>query len=113
MPGRIGVNVSTPVDEFPLELRSSATSLAASGAPGLANEEVLGALLAALDRRLRTPPPELLDAWRGRVALHGEPVSWNGGGGVAAGIDDSGALLVDADSGERVTLDAGEVHLSG
>jgi len=109
----IGVNVSTPVDEFPLELRSSATSLAASGAPGLANEEVLGALLAALDRRLRTPPPELLDAWRGRDALHGEPVSWNGGGGVAAGIDDSGALLVDADSGERVTLDAGEVHLSG
>ena len=109
----IGVNVSTPVDEFPAELRSSATSLLASGVSEVGNEEVLAALVAALDRRLRTPPPELLDAWRGRDALHGEPVSWNGGGGVAAGIDDSGALLVDADSGERVALDAGEVHLSG
>jgi len=109
----IGVNVSTPVDEFPAELRSSATSLLASGVSEVGNEEVLAALVAALDRRLRTPPPELLDAWRGRDALHGERVSWNGGGGVAAGIDDSGALLVDADSGERVTLDAGEVHLSG
>ena len=109
----IGVNVSTPVDEFPAELRSSATSLLASGVSEVGNEEVLGALVAALDRRLRTPPPELLDAWRGRDALHGERVSWNGGGGVAAGVDDSGALVVETESGERVTLDAGEVHLSG
>jgi hypothetical protein len=40
-------------------------------------------------------------------------VRWANGGeeGVAAGIDPSGALLVDTVGG-RVALDAGEVHLS-
>jgi biotin-(acetyl-CoA carboxylase) ligase len=37
-------------------------------------------------------------------------VRWAEGEGVAAGIDASGALLVDTDEG-RIALDAGEVHL--
>jgi len=37
-------------------------------------------------------------------------VRWDAGEGTAAGIDESGALLVDTPEG-RVTLDAGEVHL--
>jgi BirA family biotin operon repressor/biotin-[acetyl-CoA-carboxylase] ligase len=39
-------------------------------------------------------------------------VSWAGGSGTAAGIDDGGRLLVELDGGGRTTLDAGEVHLS-
>ena len=35
---------------------------------------------------------------------------WTGGEGVADGIDDSGALVVETSTGV-VTLDAGEVHL--
>ena len=35
---------------------------------------------------------------------------WADGEGIADGIDDSGALLVQTDDGP-VTLDAGEVHL--
>ena len=35
---------------------------------------------------------------------------WADGEGVAGGIDDSGALIVETADG-RVTLDAGEVHL--
>ncbi len=108
----IGLNVSTGVDEFPAELRSSATSLVAAGVSGMGNEEVLAGLLAALDRRLVTPAAELLDAWRVRDALYGERVAWTGGSGFAAGVDEHGSLIVETDSGERVTLDAGEVHLS-
>jgi biotin-(acetyl-CoA carboxylase) ligase len=37
-------------------------------------------------------------------------VRWQQGEGIATGIDESGALLVDTASG-RVALDAGEVHL--
>ena len=42
----------------------------------------------------------------------GRRISWDGGAGTAAGIDDSGHLLVDTDDGERRALGAGEVHLS-
>ena len=105
----IGLNVLTREEEFPPELRETATSLAASGgSAGVA--EVLDALVAGLDRWLDAPPPEILAAWRERDALRGRTIGWGEGEGVAAGIDDSGSLLVDTDSG-RIALGAGEVHL--
>jgi biotin-(acetyl-CoA carboxylase) ligase len=67
-------------------------------------------LLLALDGWLSRPLPEVLAAWRSRDALLGEPVRWQNGIGKGVGIDESGALLVDTDSG-RVALQAGEVHL--
>ena len=61
---------------------------------------------------LPLPGREVLAAWRTRDALIGRPVRWENGGkeGIAAGIDASGALVVDTADGQ-VTLDAGEVHL--
>jgi BirA family biotin operon repressor/biotin-[acetyl-CoA-carboxylase] ligase len=117
----IGLNVLTPREAFPPELRDTATSLgAASGeaapsgeaafAPVPSVPAVLDALLAALSRRLESSPSEILSAWRERDALLGERISWGDGEGVAAGVDDSGSLLVDTDSG-RIALGAGEVHL--
>jgi BirA family biotin operon repressor/biotin-[acetyl-CoA-carboxylase] ligase len=105
----IGLNVSTAAEELPPELRETATSLRIAG-DGRDREEVLGALLAALDLRLGQRPGEVLPAWRERDALRGERVRWGQGEGRAAGIDDTGALLVDTADG-RVSLDAGEVHL--
>jgi BirA family biotin operon repressor/biotin-[acetyl-CoA-carboxylase] ligase len=102
----IGVNVG-PV-EFPEELSSIATSLRLEGGVPL----VLGAVLEALTGWLRKGVPEVLAAWRERDALRGEHVRWADGAGTAAGIDDSGSLLVDTNAG-LVTLGAGEVHLQG
>jgi BirA family biotin operon repressor/biotin-[acetyl-CoA-carboxylase] ligase len=108
----IGLNVATAEDEFPDELRGFATSLAAAGkgpeAPAL--EDVLRTLLDALDARLGDSPDAIVTEWRGRDALRGQTVRWQGGEGTATGIDDSGALIVQTASG-RVTIDAGEVHL--
>ncbi|MGH2712840.1 MAG: biotin--[acetyl-CoA-carboxylase] ligase [Thermoleophilaceae bacterium] len=73
-------------------------------------EELLARLLLALERWLAAPLAEVLAAWRSRDALLGQPVRWQNGSGKGAGIDESGALLVDTDSG-RIALDAGEVHL--
>jgi BirA family transcriptional regulator, biotin operon repressor / biotin---[acetyl-CoA-carboxylase] ligase len=67
-------------------------------------------VVAALDRRLDQDAGSILAAWRERDSLHGQSVRWRDGSGVAAGIDDSGALLVQTDDG-LVALDAGEVHL--
>ena len=103
----IGLNVTT--DSFPPELAEIATSLRLAG-NDTTPAAVLAALLTALDGWIGAPPEPVLAAWRSRDALRGEPVRWSGGEGVAAGIDDSGALLVQTDDGP-VTLDAGEVHL--
>jgi len=103
----VGLNVST--ERFPAELAESATSLRLSGIEA-DGESVLGDVLRSLDEWLGAPPAQVLDAWRERDALKGQRVRWASGEGIADGIDDSGALLVETGDG-RVTLDAGEVHL--
>jgi BirA family biotin operon repressor/biotin-[acetyl-CoA-carboxylase] ligase len=105
----IGLNVRTR--EFPEELRETATSLALAGAERTV-PEALARLLPALDRWLTAPPGEVLEAWRARDALRGERIQWGADSeGTAAGITDAGALLVEKDGGDRIELNAGEVHL--
>jgi len=107
----IGLNVGTRRDEFPEELQSLATSLQAASAKPIGRDSVLDALLNRLAERLESPPDALLFIYRERDALHGKHLSWAGGSGTADGIDERGNLVVFSDEGERVTLDAGEVHL--
>jgi BirA family transcriptional regulator, biotin operon repressor / biotin---[acetyl-CoA-carboxylase] ligase len=103
----VGVNVTT--ESFPPELSGQATSLRLSGA-SVSVEDVLADLLRSLDEWLRAPSDRVFEAWRRRDALKGERVRWSDGEGIADGIDDSGALVVQTRNGP-VTLDAGEVHL--
>lgn len=103
----IGLNVTTR--EFPAELAARATSLRLVGVETDV-EAVLAGLLRALDDWLGAPPGRVRPAWSARDALKGERVRWEGGEGVANGIDDSGALVVETSTG-LVTLEAGEVHL--
>jgi BirA family biotin operon repressor/biotin-[acetyl-CoA-carboxylase] ligase len=104
----IGVNVAVRRDDFPADLRGRAATL---GLEPAAIEATLAALLDALGERLVQRPAQLLAAFRERDALLGRPLSWAGGEGVGAGVDDAGRLLVDVAGGEHVALDAGEVHL--
>ena len=103
----IGLNVTT--EAFPPELAETATSLLLSGTD-TTRDRVLADLLRSLSEWLDAPARAVLSAWRSRDALKGERVRWWDGEGIAAGIDDSGALLVETRDG-LVTLDAGEVHL--
>jgi BirA family transcriptional regulator, biotin operon repressor / biotin---[acetyl-CoA-carboxylase] ligase len=103
----IGVNVALRVEDFPDQLRATAGTLGLE--PG-AIEPTLERVLARLEIWLAADRRVLLDAVRGRDALLGRPVRWSGGRGVGAGIDGSGRLVVDTESG-TVALDAGEVHL--
>jgi BirA family transcriptional regulator, biotin operon repressor / biotin---[acetyl-CoA-carboxylase] ligase len=108
----IGLNVNVWPEDFPPELLQTATSVAIATGGERDPEPILQALLGRLDSLLaETDEEAILAAWRERDALFGERVSWRGGEGTAAGIDDSGALLVEAD-GEVLHLNAGEVHLA-
>ena len=103
----MGLNVTT--ESFPPELADRATSLRLAGVSSSV-EAVLAGLLRSLDEWLRAPSDRVFEAWRSRDALKGDRVRWSDGEGIADGIDDSGALVVQTSNGP-VTLDAGEVHL--
>jgi BirA family transcriptional regulator, biotin operon repressor / biotin---[acetyl-CoA-carboxylase] ligase len=105
----LGVGLNVRGTQFPEELRESAISLQQAGIDTDV-ETTLGMLLPSLDRWLRAPQRAVLAAWRDRDAIRGESVRWASGEGIAAGIDDSGALLVDT-GGTRIVLQAGEIHL--
>ena len=103
----IGLNVSVRLEELPPDV-AAAASLELDRAQ---IEPVLGDVLAALERRLRTASEEVLSAWRERDALRGREVRWAAGHGRAEGIDGSGRLIVTLPDGGQTTLGAGEVHL--
>jgi BirA family transcriptional regulator, biotin operon repressor / biotin---[acetyl-CoA-carboxylase] ligase len=106
----LGIGLNVAIEEFPPPLDETATSLQLAGA-ALSVDEALAALVASLSSWLSRPAEEVLAAWRPRDALIGRSVRWENGSkeGAAAGIDSSGALIVDTADG-RITLDAGEVH---
>jgi BirA family biotin operon repressor/biotin-[acetyl-CoA-carboxylase] ligase len=97
----IGVNVVS----VPPEVEDIAISLGRDDV-----EAALAELMHGLDRWVAEPVDEVLAALRGRDVLLGRRVRWSGGEGVGAGIDASGALLVDTPAG-TVSLSSGEVHL--
>jgi BirA family biotin operon repressor/biotin-[acetyl-CoA-carboxylase] ligase len=108
----IGLNVNLRVEELPEELRETATSVAIAAGGERNLDAVRCALTRALGRWIEAPAGEVLAAWRARDAIRGRHIGWAGGEGRAAGIDDSGALLVETGDG-IVELNAGEIHISG
>ncbi|MDX6640581.1 MAG: BirA family transcriptional regulator [Solirubrobacteraceae bacterium] len=104
----LGIGVNVAVRAFPGELADSAASLGRTAGDV---EPFLAVLLERLERWLAAPADEVLGAWRARDALRGRAITWNGGAGVADGIDGAGRLVVRLAHGQTTALDAGEVHL--
>jgi BirA family biotin operon repressor/biotin-[acetyl-CoA-carboxylase] ligase len=101
----IGVNVALDPATLPPEVAEIAGTL---GRPADAVEPTLEELLTALERRLAQPAADALADLRARDVLRGRRVRYVGGEGVAAGIDESGALLVESEDG-TVPVATGEV----
>jgi BirA family transcriptional regulator, biotin operon repressor / biotin---[acetyl-CoA-carboxylase] ligase len=126
----VGLNLYIQPDEFPPDLRDTAISVfanrgegrgkgSAGPSPLLSAGPLPSALLPAtgvlsshLGRWVNAEPDQVLAAWRKRDALKGREVAWDGGSGVADGVDDRGYLVVVTPSGDRVAVGAGEVHLT-
>ncbi|HEV2858666.1 MAG TPA: biotin--[acetyl-CoA-carboxylase] ligase [Solirubrobacterales bacterium] len=126
----IGLNLFISIEEFPPELRDTAISLfdpghkgggrgsagpsplLSAGPPPSAPSAAAEVLSQRLDHWTRVKPDEVLATWRERDALLGREVEWEAGSGVADGVDDRGYLVVVTSSGDRITVGAGEVHLT-
>jgi BirA family biotin operon repressor/biotin-[acetyl-CoA-carboxylase] ligase len=106
----VGLNVAIEPDEFPEELRETATSI--GGGAGV--EDAFEMLGRALDRWVGAPDSEVLAEFRRRDALAGREIRWTGAGegtGLVEGVDSDGNLVVRLPGGETRALGSGEVHL--
>jgi BirA family biotin operon repressor/biotin-[acetyl-CoA-carboxylase] ligase len=126
----VGLNLSIQRDEFPPELRDTAVSiysggqrteergsagpspLLSAGPPLLGPSTATEVLNHHLEHWAQADPETVLAEWRKRDALQGREVAWEGGSGVADGVDDRGYLVVITPSGDRIAIGAGEVHLT-
>ena len=113
----IGINVAVRADDFPPELRRTAGTL---GLPPASIPVTLRRLTVALERWLSAPEEAVLGAFRVRDALLGRELRWEQGAhgeparaGVGSGIDLDGRLQVRTADGQTLSLDSGEVHLTG
>ena len=109
----IGVGVNVQPAAYPPDVTARATSIEGELGRRIDRDLLLSDILDALQQRLLTlsqNPGDILQAWRAASpSAIGTRVEWNGDHGVTAGIDESGALLVQTATGlERII--AGAIH---
>ncbi|MCA9629465.1 MAG: biotin--[acetyl-CoA-carboxylase] ligase [Myxococcales bacterium] len=115
----VGVGLNVLSRELAPEIAASATSLALSeprsGAPDLSREGVLARILCEFERRLAEFEQRglslMLDALRANDALLGAHVRVDGQRGVARGIDQNGALVLETSEGSFLRIENGSVEL--
>lgn len=113
----IGINVRTPAGGFALDIVSRATSLETTVVAPVSRAALAGAVLAELKRASDpgglTLSQEALVDLNCRDVLCGQRVhTEQEGNGIARGIVESGALLLERDDGSRVGVVAGSVRLA-
>ena len=109
----VGIGINLHTDQFPTELQSIAGSI---GCAELARDALICAVYEALEPYLDTPSDHSwLEDYRAHSCVLGRPICWVREGvqnqGFAEEIDDSGALLVRDEMGERVRLFSGEISV--
>ncbi|HMA93820.1 MAG TPA: biotin--[acetyl-CoA-carboxylase] ligase [Polyangiaceae bacterium] len=113
----VGIGLNVHMTELPEEIANIATSMRLLGARCLDRELLLTELLAALERRLlayeRSGLAEILDELREHDAIYGKRVRVGQLTGIAGGITDQGALVLDqGPDGGVIELTNGLVEVS-
>ncbi|MGJ8654444.1 MAG: biotin--[acetyl-CoA-carboxylase] ligase [Opitutaceae bacterium] len=115
----IGLNLNSNPANFPIEIRGIATSLYAVHGKELPLNQVAAKVIAAIHTAYDCAvggdtSEDISEAWTPLSALNGKPVTAIMNGqeitGIASGIDESGALLLETESGIRA-IRAGDVTL--
>jgi BirA family biotin operon repressor/biotin-[acetyl-CoA-carboxylase] ligase len=115
----IGLNVLHAPDDFPDEVRQTATSLRITAGWSPPRAEVAGAVASAVARALARPPAQLTgalqQALQRRDALEGRPVTVTGAtetAGTVLGVSPVGALLLRTPEGRLQTVTSGTVRIA-
>ncbi|MBC8015729.1 MAG: biotin--[acetyl-CoA-carboxylase] ligase, partial [Sporomusaceae bacterium] len=114
----MGINVNINQQEFPVELRESATSLSMAAGRAISRLSLLNAVLVELEQAyedvIQHGFSKMLDEWRRLSVTLGKRVNVIGSGrefsGTAVDIDHDGGLLVQTEAGMERVL-AGDVSI--
>ncbi len=116
----IGINCTQATDDFPEEIRSVATSLAAVTGKEISRSRIAAAMVRSLEQmsqELITHKDAIMEAYRNNCITLGKYVCVCGSDtvryGTAADMNDDGALLIRFDDGHTETVSAGEVSVRG
>jgi BirA family biotin operon repressor/biotin-[acetyl-CoA-carboxylase] ligase len=116
----IGLNVLHEPEDFPPDVRDTATSLRIATGAEVSRAEVAEAVVRSVLRAVSSPPARLsgsmLDRLRARDVLLGRPIAVTGADeveGIAMGITPEGALLIRTSAGVLRTVTAGTVRPTG
>jgi BirA family biotin operon repressor/biotin-[acetyl-CoA-carboxylase] ligase len=115
----LGLNLNTPADEIPPEIRDQATSVLAATGSRISRPALVRDILIRLERfyhrLLEEGPSPVREQWLAYTVTLGRRVrvetSESVFHGMARDIDESGALLLQDDSGVEHRLVAGDVSL--
>jgi BirA family biotin operon repressor/biotin-[acetyl-CoA-carboxylase] ligase len=111
--GAVVVGIGVNLNQTPVQLPEGAGSLRTTTGRGWERDEVLGAVLEALEERYKSWLTGGLDAvYDGlgpRDFLRGRRVSVNGTSGTAEMIDRDGSLRITVDDGKVIAIESGEV----
>ncbi len=116
----IGINVNIRKEEFPEELRETATSLYCIGGEQVQRAKFLQAVLESMEELYKEACSQgfapVMEKWKRYSATLGQEVQVIGVGqgehftGTAVDIDEDGALLIETETGRRRVL-AGDVSI--
>jgi BirA family biotin operon repressor/biotin-[acetyl-CoA-carboxylase] ligase len=110
----VGIGLNVHVRHLPADIEETATSLALLAARDLEREQLLCDILSALAERLRQYETggiaALLPELRAADALDGRRVRVEQTSGIARGIDESGALLIETAGGQITRVISGSVE---
>ncbi|MCI5775543.1 MAG: biotin--[acetyl-CoA-carboxylase] ligase [Aerococcus sp.] len=114
----IGINLAAPADGFPEEIQSKAGAVFDYPVADAVKTESILLLLQMLSQWLslnEKAHADVLHVYRERQLLNNKVVTYQHGGqtctGIVLGIDEQFHLVVRSSSGDRHTLDSGEVHI--
>jgi BirA family transcriptional regulator, biotin operon repressor / biotin---[acetyl-CoA-carboxylase] ligase len=110
----VGINLRAPEGGFDEVMAHVATSLDVASAKGLTRSHLAHAIIDQLRTIMSAPDPwgQAASMLASRDALRGRRVETEmEGAGMAAGIDDAGALILERDDGMRVHVVSGSVRL--
>jgi BirA family biotin operon repressor/biotin-[acetyl-CoA-carboxylase] ligase len=115
----IGINVNQLPEQFPKDLKKTATSLRIVNGSPINRLTVIQSLLTTLDREYRFLLAEgghsVIKKWKLNTDLFGKKVSVKRGSviitGTAMNLDELGRLVLRRDNGHAEVIDSGEVTL--
>lgn len=112
----IGINVTTPMEEFPAELQSLATSLyPEEKMPGVRNKLAAQIINRILGFEIPPQETEIFEAYKKRLMVLGKKITVIQNQeefcATAVDIDAAGHLMVKKESGETIALVSGEIRM--